>query len=83
MEFSRQEYWSRLPFLTPEDLPNLGIKPLLLLLHWQADSFVTVLLRKPHPKEYLDPKYSRWASQVALVLKNSPADSGDTDLFDP
>ena len=27
MEFSRQEYWSRLPFLPPEDLPNLGIKP--------------------------------------------------------
>ena len=26
MEFSRQEYWSRLPFPTPEDLPNPGIK---------------------------------------------------------
>ena len=25
MGFSRQEYWSRLPFLTPEDLPNPGI----------------------------------------------------------
>jgi len=27
MEFSRQEYWSGLPFPTPEDLPDLGIKP--------------------------------------------------------
>ena len=27
MEFSRQKYWSRLPFATPGDLPNLGIKP--------------------------------------------------------
>ena len=27
MEFSRQEYWSGLPFPTPEDLPNPGIKP--------------------------------------------------------
>ena len=27
MEFSRQEYWSGLPFPTPEDLPKLGIKP--------------------------------------------------------
>ena len=27
MEFSRQEYWSRLPFLPPGDLPNPGIKP--------------------------------------------------------
>ena len=27
MGFSRQEYWSRLPFLSPEDLPDLGIEP--------------------------------------------------------
>ena len=27
MEFSRQEYWSRLPFPTPGDLPDTGIKP--------------------------------------------------------
>ena len=26
MEFSRQEYWSALPFPTPEDLPDPGIK---------------------------------------------------------
>ena len=25
--FPRQEYWSGLPFATPGDLPNLGIKP--------------------------------------------------------
>ena len=27
MEFSSQEYWSRLPFPSPGDLPNPGIKP--------------------------------------------------------
>ena len=27
MEFSRQEYWSGLPFSSPGDLPDLGIKP--------------------------------------------------------
>ena len=27
MEFSRQEYWSGLPFLSPGDLPNLGFEP--------------------------------------------------------
>ena len=27
MEFSRQEYWSGLPFPTPGALPNPGIKP--------------------------------------------------------
>ena len=28
MGFSRQEYWSGLPFPPPEDLPNPGIEPL-------------------------------------------------------
>ena len=27
MEFSRQEYWSGLPFPSPGDLPDSGIKP--------------------------------------------------------
>ena len=27
MEFSKQEYWSGLPFPPPGDLPNPGIKP--------------------------------------------------------
>ena len=27
MGFSRQEYWSGLPFLPPEDLPSPGIEP--------------------------------------------------------
>ena len=27
MRFSRQEYWSGLPFASPGDLPNPGIKP--------------------------------------------------------
>ena len=35
MGFSRQEYWRRLPFPSPGDLPYLEIK--LQLLHWQAD----------------------------------------------
>ena len=34
MGFSRQGYWSGLPFPTPGDLPDPGIG----LLHWQADS---------------------------------------------
>ena len=39
MEFSRQEYWSGLPFPPPEDLPNPGIKLGSSLL--QADSLPT------------------------------------------
>ena len=36
MEFSRQDYWSGLPFPSPADLPNPGIKPGSPT--WQADA---------------------------------------------
>ena len=39
MEFSRQEYWSELPFPPPEDLSDPGIEPCILcLLRWRANS---------------------------------------------
>ena len=41
MGFSRQEYWSALPFPTPGDIsdPEIRSSPCLLhLLHWQVDS---------------------------------------------
>ena len=45
MGFSRQEYWSGLPFPSPEDLPNLGIEPGSPAL--QADSLPTELQGEP------------------------------------
>ena len=45
MEFSRQEYWSGLPFPSPGDLPNPGIKPRSPTL--QADSLPSVPPGKP------------------------------------
>ena len=33
MGFSRQQYWSGLPFPTPGDLPDPEIKPMSLCLH--------------------------------------------------
>ena len=39
--FSRQEYWSGLPFPSPGDLPDPGIQPGSLAL--QADSLPTEL----------------------------------------
>ena len=36
MEFSRREYWNRLPFPTPGGLPSPGIAS-MCLLQWQAD----------------------------------------------
>ena len=41
MGFSRQQYWSGLPFPSPGDLPNPGIKPRSPAL--QADSLPTEL----------------------------------------
>ena len=45
MGFSMQEYWSRLPFSSPGDLPNKGIKPKSRAL--QADSLLFEPLGKP------------------------------------
>ena len=39
--FSRKEYWSGLPFPSPGDFPNLGIKPVSPAL--QADDLPTEL----------------------------------------
>ena len=38
MGFSRQEYWSGLPFPSPGDLPDPGIKPRSPTLQFQADT---------------------------------------------
>ena len=45
MAFSNQEYWSGLPFPSPEDLPSPGIKPGSPAL--QADSSSSEPLGKP------------------------------------
>ena len=50
MRFSRQEYWSGLPFPPPGDLPNLGFKPVSPAL--QADSLPTEPPGKPKLKIY-------------------------------
>ena len=63
-EFSRQEYWNGLPFPTPGDLPNPGIKLCLFhLLCWQADSLPAAPPEKP----------LRWCCccQVASVVSDS------------
>ena len=45
MGFSRQEYWSGLPFPSPRDLSNPGIEPRSSAL--QVDSLPSELLGKP------------------------------------
>ena len=41
MELSKQEYWSGLPFATPEDLPHPGIEPVYLTSPALAGGFFT------------------------------------------
>ena len=49
MGFSRQEYWSGLPFPSPGDLPNPGIKPTSLASPALAGGFFTAELSgKPY-----------------------------------
>ena len=40
--FSRQEYWSGLPFPSPRILPNSGIEPTALKSSALADEFFTI-----------------------------------------
>ena len=44
MGFLRQEYWSGLPFLSPGDLPDPGIKPTSLASPALAGRFFTTEL---------------------------------------
>ena len=46
MEFSRQEYWSGLPFSSPGDLPNPGIEPRSPA--FQVDALTSKPPGKPH-----------------------------------
>ena len=43
MGFPRQEYWSRFPFSTPEDLPYTGIEPKPLASPALASGFFTTV----------------------------------------
>jgi len=49
MRFSKQEYWSGLPFPSPGDLPNLGIEPTSPAL--QVDSLPSEPPGKPNKPE--------------------------------
>ena len=48
MEFTRQEYWSKLPFPPPGDLPDPGIKPTSSAL--AGEFFITEPPGKPGTK---------------------------------
>ena len=43
MKFSRQEYWSGLPIISPGELPDPGIEPISLMSAALADRFFTAV----------------------------------------
>ena len=63
-EFSRQEYWSGLPFPFPGDPPAPGIKPLSPAL--QADSLLSEPPEKPLIKKYLTVKKCQQSSEASV-----------------
>ena len=73
MEFSRQEYWSRLPFPTPGDLPNLRIKPASLASPGSGYGFfATCTTWETFVVAFLDPKAQRVGKKTALKYVSLP-----------
>ena len=70
MGFPRQEYWSELPFPSPGDLPNPGIKPATPAC--QVDSLPLSHLESPNLLRKLKPKalFSLLGSTVGKELLN-------------
>ena len=66
IRFSRQEYWSGLPFPSPGDLPNSGIEPGSSAA-LQADSLPTELQGKPFGAQMK--QYRSSASCLVILVK--------------
>ena len=84
MGFSRQEYWSGLPFLSPGDLPDSGIEPGSPAL--QADALLSeapeLTLKQPGIKDK-DPPCSRKSKHnfqlVLSIISSTFPDSTTAD----
>ena len=73
--FSRQEYWSGLPFPPPEDLPNPGIKPASLVSPALAGGSLPLAPpEKPHI--VIGNGYSTGPSSKGLEYKKADSTGG-------
>ena len=83
MGFSRQEYWSGLPFPSPGDLPDPGIEPASPAL--QADSLLSEPPGKPISLALESTK--KWREtrgfQLPFCLPNPPSTTFWPDYWDP
>ena len=88
MGFSRQEYWGGLPFPSPGDPPDLGIKPMspANLPHWRQILCCWATRENPvYFVKYQHLGIPRWIKELiprgfpgGSVVKNPPANAGDT-----
>ena len=69
MEFSRQEYWSRLPFSSPGIFPTQGLDP--HALHWQTNSFTTAPPGKPPYWSRMGPR----SIMTGVLIKGGHSDT--------
>ena len=70
MEFPRQGYWSRLPFPSPGDLPNPGIKPGSPALQANALPSESLVLILVCPWEEVNSRFPYLAIIITLVSRN-------------
>ena len=77
MEFSRQEYWSGLPFPSPGDLPDPGIKPGSPALQGDA------LPSEPPGKLLSWPPWHIHTSVKVLVAQSCPSLCGPLNCSPP
>ena len=79
MGFSRQEYWSELPFPSPGDLPDPGIKPKSLTTPALAGGFFTTGATWEAPHAFVDShyflKFSRKSSFTWSSSQHNPLES--------
>ena len=88
MGFPRQEYWSRLPFHSPGDLPDPGMEPESPA--WQVDSLVLshreasfkITCNSIHiQNDFYQFNYSILTQFMTIYLLNSISHSGKLLLF--
>ena len=75
MEFTRQEYWNGLPFLSPGDLPDPGTEPWSPA--WQAGSLPSESLEKYHTYviKLFNTIYIYWIRKWQLIPVFLPGES--------
>ena len=73
MEFCKQEYWNRLPFPSPGDLPNPGIKPVSLAPPTLASGFFTnCAIEKPREIHVVwCLSFSLWVTPFSMIISRS------------